>query len=90
MFFPPLEEYMVDQIPAQRDRIQDLVEDGSIRSYTLSLRRDRFWLVMVAETDEELVDLIESLPMTDFCDYQYYPLMFHDMATYDLPRLSLN
>jgi hypothetical protein len=85
----PFTKEMAMQIPAQRKRVSSLFYEGKILSYAISAERDKLWVVFVASTEEELVRLIESLPMIVFMTYQYRELMFVQMASV-IPEMSLN
>ena len=77
-------------IPSQRARINDLFNEGSIRSYSLAMDRSLVWVVFVAESLEAVSDMLDTFPVMPYCSYNIHELMFHDMATQELPRISLN
>ncbi|MEM9986761.1 MAG: muconolactone Delta-isomerase family protein [Bacteroidota bacterium] len=77
-------------IPAQRARINELFGEGSIRSYSLAMDRSLLWVIFVAESTDEVEGFLDSFPIIDYCSHSTHELMFHDMATNELPRISLN
>ncbi len=77
-------------IPAQRTLVNELMSDGKIDSYTLSLDRRRLWVIFLAETELEVSDTLDSFPIMPYCDYQISELMFHNTMTRELPVISLN
>lgn len=77
-------------IPPQRARINELFEEGTIRSYSLAQNRSVLWVVFVAPSVAEVEEMLESFPIINYCSYGLHELMFHDMATHELPRISLN
>ena len=81
---------LINLIPAQRAQINKLFEDGSLRSYSLSWDRSRLWVVLVAESEHGAYEILDQMPIMPYCNAEVYQLMFHDMATHELPRLSLN
>ena len=85
----PVTEELKSMIPAQREAVEDLFVSGNLLSYSLSLDRERLWAIMLADTESELLNLIDSLPMTDFMDFDYKELMFHN-AVHLMPAMSLN
>jgi muconolactone delta-isomerase len=77
-------------IPAQRAKINHLLKEGTIRSYSLDMGRSKVWVVLVIESEEAAEELLEDFPVMPYCDYRIFELMFHDMASNELPRISLN
>ena len=53
-------------IPEQRALVNELQSDGVIHSYSLSLDRSKLWVVMVAESPEEVDDILESFPIMPY------------------------
>ena len=102
--FPPvMKQYMVDislpevfsqsfvsLIPSQRAMVNRLLQEGTIRAYSLALDRSKLWVVLVAESEEAADELLETFPIMDHCSYVLAELMFHDMVSNELPRISLN
>lgn len=77
-------------IPAQRTLVNELMSEGKIDSYTLSLDRRRLWVIFLADTELEVSDLLESFPIMPYCDFEISELMFHNTMTRELPVISLN
>ncbi|RMG74179.1 MAG: hypothetical protein D6722_02785 [Bacteroidetes bacterium] len=77
-------------IPDQRARINLLMQEGTIRSYSLALDRRMLWVVLIAATEWEVEGILESFPIMPHCEAHIHELMFHDMVTHELPRISLN
>lgn len=77
------------KIPKQRHAINLLFESGKLLSYSLSQERTKLWAVFMVESESELIQLIEKLPLTPFMDYNYSELMFHNGLSL-IPTMSLN
>ena len=45
---------------------------------------------MVAENEDDVTEILDSFPIMPYAEADVHELMFHDMATHELPRLSLN
>jgi hypothetical protein len=86
---PPLTDEMIAVVPRQRHTLQQFMLDKKIYSYSLSVDRSKLWAVVNADSEDDLIDIIEGLPMTKFLKYHYSELMFHNAAQI-LPSLSLN
>ena len=85
----PFSIEMQEQIPRQRIIIDRLFGQGILLSYTLASDRSKLWIVLQADNESELLQYIESLPMTKYSDYNYSEIMFHDSNQF-IPSISLN
>jgi len=85
----PFSLEMQEQIPRQRMIVDKLFNQGVLITYTLAADRSKLWIVLQAESESELLQYIESLPMTKYCDYNYSEIMFHDSSMF-IPSISLN
>jgi muconolactone delta-isomerase len=82
------EEFMA-LIPRQRFMINQMLADGIIQNYSLSLDRSRLWAVMVAESEFELMEEIERMPLIDYMVPDISQLMFHN-SSMEVMQFSLN
>lgn len=73
---------MIELVGAQRDKVDELIFEGEILSYTLSRNRERLWIVVETETEDDAFDIISELPLTKFMKVDIHPLMFHDSADF--------
>ena len=85
----PITDDILDLIPDQREQVDELFASGKLLSYSLSLDRTRLWALMLADTESELITIIDSLPMTPYMDFDYSELMFHN-SIHLIPAMSLN
>lgn len=86
--FPfPIE--LESMIPDQRLAVHKLFIDGKMLNYTLAQDRSKLWAIFFADSESELLSFIHELPMSDYMDYNYTELMFHE-AVQHLPAMSLN
>jgi muconolactone delta-isomerase len=77
------------RIPEQRNRIDELMAEGQIRSYSLSTNRSKLWMIVIADSEHEVMHLIGELPLSDFMIPSINPLMFHH-STESMMAISLN
>ena len=82
------EEFMA-LIPKQRYVINQMLAEGTIQNYSLSLDRQRLWAVMVSDSEFTLMEEITRLPLIDFMTPHVSQLMFHNSAA-DVLQFSLN
>ena len=73
------EEFMA-LIPRQRFMINQMLADGIIQNYSLSLDRSRLWAVMIAESEFSLMEEIERMPLIDYMVPDISQLMFHNSS----------
>lgn len=68
---------LVNAIPAQRLIVNRLLATGVIQSYSVSADRTKVWMVLVVADDQFAVDeVISTFPIIDFVDYRWEPLLF--------------
>ncbi len=64
-------------LPTQRLKVDELMLAGIIQSYSLSMNRAKLWIIMVADSEFEVLQLISELPLSNFMIPSITPLMFH-------------
>ena len=82
------EEFMA-LIPQQRYVINQMLAEGTIKSYSLSMDRSRLWVVMSAASEFEAMEIVAAFPLRDFMTPHLSELMFHNTADM-LMQFSLN
>ncbi len=80
---------MLGLIPEQQAKVGELFIKEKLMSYSLAMDRSRLWVLFVADSESELISLIDQLPMTSYLDYDYHELMFHNSVQL-VPSMSLN
>lgn len=83
-------EAYTDKIPAQRKKINELMEQGRLMSYALSEDRQKLWCVVRAESEFEVMSLVSEFPLIDYMDPTISKLMFNNVVALRLPMFSLN
>ncbi len=84
--FPAELEEMVND---QRIVVHDLFVEGKLLSYTLAHNRSKIWGIFFADSESELISLLDRLPMTPYMQFDYTELMFHETVQF-IPAMSLN
>ena len=91
MSFPPyFTEDFVSLIPRQRAMIVKLLSNGKLTNFSLNDQRSNAWMVVNAESEEEVEDLLGRFPMYDYFEYEIHQLIMHDTAFMGLPKVVLN
>lgn len=85
----PTEEF-IRLIPGQRAQVNELMGEGKIASYSLSMDRSRLWVIVNAESSEAARSIIASFPIIAFITFRIHELMFHNSVGFLRPQFSLN
>jgi hypothetical protein len=80
----------ISLIPDQRARINQLLNEGIVTSYSLSIDRSKLWTTVVAESEKEVGEILAAFPLIDYMVYSIHKLAFHNSAQYHIPPISLN
>ncbi len=84
----PTEEFF-SLIPRQRYVINNLMADGKIKSYSLAIDRSRLWVIAEADSEFEVMEMINDMPLSGHMIPTISELMFHN--SYEtLVSFSLN
>jgi muconolactone delta-isomerase len=85
-----MSEDFTAKIPAQRKKINELMEQGRLMSYALADDYSRLWCVVRAESEFEVMSLVSEFPLIDYMDPKISKLMFNNVVALRLPMFSLN
>ena len=78
------------KIPAQRDVVNTLMEQGQILSYSLAASRSRLWCIVNAETELDVMAIIANFPLIDYMTPHISELLFSNIVSVRIPMFSLN
>lgn len=73
-----LTEDFLARIPRQRLVVGELMTEGVIRSYSLALDRSMLWVIVEAESEFEVMEVIAQLPLSDYMQPFVSELFFHN------------
>ena len=79
----------VQHIPRQRKFINYLLADGKLQSYSLALDRSVLWAIFLADSEFEVMEMIEQMPIAEHVTPYISELMFHNSSEQVL-SFSLN
>lgn len=85
-----MSEDFKEKIPAQRKKINELMEQGRMMSYALADDYSRLWCVVRGETEFEVMALISEFPLIEYMEPNICKLMFNNVVAMRLPMFSLN
>ena len=85
-----MDEEFMQKIPAQRLKVNEMMENGKILSYSLSADRQKLWCILKAESELEAIEAISEFPLIGYMDPTITELLFHNMVAARIPLFSLN
>lgn len=85
-----LTEDFMEKIPFQRAKVNSLFREGKILNYALSLDTAKMWAVFNANTQNEVEEMIATLPLTEFMACTISMLTFYNSKNEEMPVFSLN
>ena len=77
-------------VPSQRSMVNNLMFDGKINSYCVSLDRSKVWIMMVATDEDAVIDILSKFPLIQFMDCEISELLFFNSAQHNFAHISLN
>ncbi len=77
-------------IPDHRLFIDQLMNQGTISTYSLSADRSRLWISFNCRNEREVAKHINNFPIIDYITYEIAPLLFHNTSQILFPSISLN
>jgi muconolactone delta-isomerase len=85
-----LPEEFVSRIPHQRAAVNRLLNEGKILNYALALEHSKLWAVFSVRSESELMQLIQTLPLTRYMKVRISELTFYNAANTFAPAFSVN
>ena len=85
-----MDENFANLIPAQRIKVEEMMESGFLISYSLSIDRQKLWCVVRSESEVEVMESIAEFPLIKYMTPMITELMFHNMIAARIPLFSLN
>lgn len=85
-----LPEDFVSLIPRQRAAVNNLMAEGKLLNYALSLESGKLWAVFSVASEAELMEIVYGLPLTDFMKVRVSELTFYNAARPFTPVFSVN
>lgn len=77
-------------IPKQRILINELLENRTIRSYSMDMDRKNLMVYIEAVSEQQVMDILATFPIIKHVKVNIHELAFFDAAPVSLPNLSLN
>jgi len=87
---PQLSEEFMGLIGEQRAMVNVMMAERILENYMLSLEANRLWVVVTANSEFEVRQHVEQLPLTQFMAYSVTELTMYNAANIFAPDFSLN
>lgn len=85
----PSEEFM-QLVPAQRDKMNNLLIEGVVKSYTLSANYRLLWVIINGTSEEDIISKLNTFPMIGYFKYYIMELVFNVSNSTVFPQFSMN
>jgi hypothetical protein len=85
-----LSEDFMSQVPRHRTYINMLINTNVIESYAVSMETHRSWIIINAQTKNEVEQILMKSSLYKFWTYEIDELFVFDSQNFRLPKLQLN
>ncbi|MBP7272838.1 MAG: hypothetical protein KA974_03305 [Saprospiraceae bacterium] len=85
-----INDTFMDCIPRQRAVVNKLFLEGKLTTYALALENSRLWAIVNAQTQNEVIEILNKLPLTQLVRYRIFQLNFCNIVNAILPEFSSN
>ena len=85
-----MDDEFMTLVPPHRTYINFLINKGVIDSYAVSMESYRSWIMLNAESKEEVLEHLRKSPLFKYWTVEVDELFMYDGQTYRLPALQLN
>lgn len=80
----------MNYVPEHRTYINMLINTNIIESYAVSMETQRSWIIVNAETKDDVERILEKSTLYQFWTYEIDELFVYDSQNFRLPKLELN
>jgi muconolactone delta-isomerase len=85
-----MDDEFMTYVPPHRTYINFLINKGVIDSYAVSMESYRSWILISAESKEQVTEYLHKSPLFKYWSIEIDELFMYDGQTYRLPALQLN
>ncbi|MEO7119770.1 MAG: hypothetical protein ABIY62_01660 [Ginsengibacter sp.] len=83
-------EDFMNYVPEHRTYINMLINTSVIESYAVSMETHRSWIIINADTKDEVEEILAKSTLHIFWTYDIDELFVYDSQNFRLPKLELN
>jgi len=85
-----LTEEFMEKIPHQRAKVNRLLREGKLVNYALSLETSKMWAVFNADSEWQVKEMLDTLPLSKFMEAHVSTLTFYNSLEEEIPVFSMN
>jgi hypothetical protein len=85
-----LSDDFMSYVPEHRTYINMLINTNVIESYAVSMDTHRSWIIINAETKDNVEKILAKSTLYKFWTYEIDELFVYDSQNFRLPKLELN
>lgn len=85
-----MDEAFMEKVPEQRAKINEMMEQGRILSYSLAADRSKLWCIVSADSELAVLEALAEFPLIDYMTPDIIELMFSNVVSLRVPMFSLN
>ena len=74
----PMPMEFIRLIPEQRNMINYLLAEGIVKSYALSADRSTLWMIILEDSEFDVLDRVTQMPLSDYLIPEVSELAFVD------------
>ncbi|MBK8723189.1 MAG: hypothetical protein IPL95_13250 [Saprospiraceae bacterium] len=89
-FETALSHKFITLVPKHREKVNELMMDGKILTYSLCIESGLLWAVFEVKNEFELKKIIKTLPLSSFMEFEINQLTFHNSGANFSMSYSLN
>jgi hypothetical protein len=85
-----MDDDFMSLIPAHREYVNNLIEEGVIDQYVVSMESQQVWITFTAESKKEVETHLSKSPIYSYWTYDIDELYLYDGQNYRLPAVQMN
>jgi len=85
-----MDDNFMSHVPEHRDLINQLIDDGVIDHYVVTMESQRSWITFSAGSKKEVEKYLKKSPLYPYWTYEIEELFVVDGHQYRLPALQMN
>jgi muconolactone delta-isomerase len=85
-----MDDDFMSLIPEHREYVSNLIQQGVIDQYLVSMESQRVWITFTAEKKEDVEQYLRKSPIYRYWTYDIDELFLIDGQHYRLPALQMN
>jgi muconolactone delta-isomerase len=85
-----MDDTFMEKVPDHRLYIKDLIDEGIIDYYAVSMESRRTWMIVNATAKKNVEKYLSRSPLYEYWTIEIDELFVYDGQTYRLPAVQLN